>query len=74
MFWKRKETDLVEACAVTLYTAMKNAVTQGGRIRVEDLISASASVVGEAAIAESGDLDPRQHTHVTAGTFACLGQ
>jgi hypothetical protein len=64
MFWKRKERDPVEACSDALYTAMKSAVTQGGRMRVEDLISASASVVGEAAIAEAGDLDPRQHTHV----------
>jgi hypothetical protein len=47
-----------------LYAVLKSAVTQGGRIRVEDLISASASVVGEAAIANAGDLDPRQHTHV----------
>jgi hypothetical protein len=67
MFWKRKERDPVEACSVTLYTVMKSVVTQGGRIRVEDLISATASVVGEAAIAEAGDLDPRQHTH-TPGT------
>jgi hypothetical protein len=63
-FWKRKQRDPVEACSDTLYTAMKSAVTQGGRIRVEDLISASASVVGEAAIAAAGDLDPRQHAHV----------
>jgi hypothetical protein len=63
MFWKRKGRDPVEACSVTLYTVMKGAVTQGGRIRVEDLISATASIVGEAAIAEAGDLDPRQHTH-----------
>lgn len=64
MFWKRKERDPVEACSDTLYAVLKSAVTQGGRIRVEDLISASASVVGEAVIANAGDLDPRQHTHV----------
>lgn len=59
MFWKRKEKTPVETCADALYAALKSAVTQGGRIRVEDLISASAAVVGEAAIAEAGDLDPR---------------
>jgi hypothetical protein len=61
MFWKRKQKDPVDTCADALYTALKGAVTKGGRIRVEDLISASASVVAEAAIAEAGDLDPRRH-------------
>jgi hypothetical protein len=64
MFWKRKRKDPVETCADALYTALKGVVTQGGRIRVEDLISTSAAVVGEAAIAEAGDLDPRRHNLV----------
>lgn len=63
MFWKRKQKDPVETCSDALYTALKGAVTQEGRIRVEDLISAAAAVVGEAAIAAAGDLDPRRHDH-----------
>ena len=59
MFWKRR--DPVEKCADVLYAALKGAVTQGGRIRVEDLISAAAAIVGEAAIAKAGDYDPRRH-------------
>jgi hypothetical protein len=42
---------------------LKKAVTQGGRIRVEDLISAAAAMVGEAAIAKAGDYDPRKHDY-----------
>lgn len=61
MFWKRK--DPVETCADVLYAALKSAVTQGGRIRVEELISAAAAIVGEAAIAKAGDFDPRRHEH-----------
>jgi len=64
MFWKRKPQNPVVSCSDALYSALKGAVTQGGRIRVEDLVSASAAVVGEAAIAEAGDLDPRRHAHV----------
>jgi hypothetical protein len=61
MFWKRKGP--VEKCADALYAALKGAVTQGGRIRVEELISAAAAIVGEAAIAKAGDFDPRRHDH-----------
>jgi hypothetical protein len=64
MFWKRKQKTPVETSSDTLYAALKGAMSQGGRIRVEDLISASAAVVGEAAIAEVGDFDPRRHTYV----------
>ncbi len=63
MFWKRKPSDPIEACADMLYSALKGAVTQGGRIHVEDLISAAAAIVGEAAIAMAGDFDPRRHEH-----------
>jgi hypothetical protein len=42
MFWKREQRDPIEGCADALYAAVKGAVTQGGRIRVEDLISAAA--------------------------------
>ncbi len=61
MFWKRKPKDPIEACADALYASLKGAVTQCGRIRVEELISAAAAIVGEAAIAKAGDYDPRQH-------------
>ena len=61
MFWRRKPKDPVEACAEALYVAVKRAVTEGERIRVEELISASAALVGEAAIAQAGDFDPRNH-------------
>jgi|SRR5579859_600766 len=64
MFWKRRQKDPVETCADALYTALKGVVTRERRIRVEDLISASGAVVGEAAIAEAGDLDPRRHNLV----------
>jgi hypothetical protein len=64
MFWKRKQKTALETCSDALYGALKSAVTQGGRIRVGDLISASAAVIGEAAIAAAGDLDPRRHGHV----------
>jgi hypothetical protein len=61
MFWKRKQKDPIVTCADRLYAALKGAVTQGGRIRVEELISAAAALVGEAALAKAGDFNPRQH-------------
>lgn len=61
MFWKRKQQDPIETCADALYAALKGAVTQGGRIRVEELISAAAAIMSEAAIARAGDFDPRRH-------------
>lgn len=61
MFWRRKPRDPIESSADALYSELKRAVTQGGRIRVEDLISAAAAIVGEAAIAKAGDFDPRRH-------------
>jgi hypothetical protein len=63
MFWRRKQKDPIETCADVLYSALKGAVTQGARIRVEELISAAAAIVGEAAIAKAGDFDPRRHDH-----------
>jgi hypothetical protein len=59
MFWKRKQKDPIETCADALYAALKSAVTQGGRIRVEELISAAAAIVGEAAIAKAGTPWPK---------------
>jgi hypothetical protein len=61
MFWKRK--DPTEKCADILYASLKSAVSQGGRIRVEELISAAAAIVGEAAIAKAGDFDARGHEY-----------
>jgi hypothetical protein len=63
MFWNRKPKGPIETCADVLYSALKGAVTQEGRIRVEDLISAAAAIVGEAAIAMAGDFDPRRHEY-----------
>jgi hypothetical protein len=64
MFWKRWTKDKTETCADALYVALKKAVTRDGRIRVEDLISAAAAIVGEATIAAAGDFSPRDHSHV----------
>jgi hypothetical protein len=61
VFWKRKQKDPAETCSEALYGALKVAATHGDRIRVEDLISAAAAIVGEAAIAAAGDFDPRRH-------------
>jgi allophanate hydrolase subunit 1 len=45
MFWKQKqEPTPIEACAHALYEALTKALTQNGRIRVEDLISAAAAM------------------------------
>jgi hypothetical protein len=60
MFWKQKSPP-IELCAHALYEALTNALTQDGRIRVEDLISAAASIVGEATINAAGDFNPRDH-------------
>jgi hypothetical protein len=67
MFWKRKQKDPIETCADALYSALKGAVTQGGRIRVEELISAAAAIVGEAAITKAGEFNPRQHDFPPGG-------
>jgi PQQ-like domain len=63
MFWKRKQKDPIETSADALYAALKTTITQGGRIRVEDLISAAAAIVGEAAITRAADFDPRRHEY-----------
>lgn len=62
MFWKTKNKDPIETCANKLYVALRAAVGEaGGRVRVEDFISAAAALVGEAAIAKAGDFNPRDH-------------
>ena len=60
MFWKQKFPP-IESCAHALYKALANALTKDGRIRVEDLISAAASIVGEATLNAAGDFNPREH-------------
>jgi hypothetical protein len=57
MFWKSKPTP-IETCAQALYEALTKALTQNGRIHVEDLISAAAAIVGEACIETAGDFNP----------------
>ena len=63
MFWNKKST-LVESCAHALYEGLAKALTQNGRIHVEDLISAAAAIVGEKCIEASGDFNPRNHEFV----------
>jgi hypothetical protein len=60
MFWNKKTTT-VESCAHALYEALTKALTQNGRIHVEDLISAAAAIVGEKCIEAAGDFNPRDH-------------
>jgi hypothetical protein len=62
LFGRRKTA--VESAADAVYALVRKAVKRGGRVRVEDLLSASASVVGEACIAAAGDFDPRRHEHI----------
>ncbi len=62
LFGRRKSA--VESAADAVYVLVCKAVKRGGRVRVEDLLSASASVVGEACIAAAGDFDPRLHEHI----------
>ena len=57
---ERGQQEVGEALATTFEAA----VTDGGRIRVEDLLSAAAAVCGEACIAAAGELDPEEHTFV----------
>ena len=60
MFWKSKPTP-IETCSHALYEALTKALTQNGRIHVEDLISAAAAIVGESSIEAAGDFNPRNH-------------
>jgi hypothetical protein len=61
MFWKQNPAS-IETCAHALYEALAKALTQNGRIHVEDLISAAAAIVGERCISAAGDFDPLNHT------------
>jgi hypothetical protein len=70
VFWSKKSNP-IETCANALYAAVKGAVTQGGRIRVEDLISAAGAILGEAAIARVGEFNPREHDFIPGqGVFS----
>jgi hypothetical protein len=66
MFWKQKPTT-IETCAHALYEALTKALTQNGRIHVEDLISAAAAIVGEVCIEAAGDFNPRNHEFAPGG-------
>lgn len=66
MFWKSKPTP-IETCAQALYEVLTKALTQNGRIHVEDLISAAAAIVGETCIETAGDFNPRNHEFAPGG-------
>ncbi len=71
MFWK-KETPrkaAVETCAHHLFQALADGLKQGGRIRAEDIITASASIAAEVCIEAAGDFNPRKH-HLVPGSRA----
>jgi len=52
----------IEAAAADLGRLFEQATADaGGRIRVEDLLSAAAAVCGEAVIAAAGEIDPEEH-------------
>lgn len=57
----------MEKCADCVYAALADTLALNGRVQVEDLISAAAAIVGEAAIAAAGEFDPRRHSY-TPGT------
>jgi hypothetical protein len=59
VFWNEKPS--IETCANELYEALTKALTQEGRIHVEDLISAAAAIAGERCISAAGDFDPLNH-------------
>lgn len=50
------------AVAPALVGLFEAKATKGGRIRVEDLLSAAAAATGEACIAAAGEFDPERHT------------
>lgn len=62
MFWKRKAESPVQKCGRALYDATCGAVKRDGGIRVEDLITVLASIVGELCIETAGDFNPRKHS------------
>jgi hypothetical protein len=53
-----------QAVGQALVAVFEAAVTDGGRIRVEDLLSAAAAVCGEACIAAAGEFDEADHAYV----------
>ena len=67
MFWKKKIPDASTSeqnAAHQLYEYLCEAVKKDGRIRVEDLITAVASVIAELCIETAGHFNPRQHQFV----------
>jgi len=62
MLWNKKSSP-VEQCGQALCAGLAEALTQNGRIHVEDLISAAAAITGEAIIGAAKDFNPRQHDY-----------
>src|SRR5438270_12924338 len=61
MFWKKKPA-AEEVCAHELYEAIAQGLAkEGNRIRVEDLLTTTASITGESCIAAAGNFNPRKH-------------
>jgi hypothetical protein len=51
-------------CGQALYRTLADGLTTDRGIRVEDLITAAASIVGELCIEVAGDFNPRKHEFV----------
>lgn len=65
MFWNKKPASNAQAagaCAKALYNHCYGMLKDAHGVRVEDLVSAVASIVGERCIEAAGDFNPRQHT------------
>lgn len=61
--FSNKKSSPAEQCGQALYVGLTQALTQNGRIRVEDLISAAAAITGEAIIGAAKDFNPRRHDY-----------
>ena len=66
MFWEKQKDpskETPEGCAHALYGYFFASLRdKSGRIRVEELINAAASIAGERCIEAAGDFNPREHT------------
>lgn len=69
MFGKKKPVSPIETCGRAIYDVTCAAIKRDGRIRVEDLIAALSSIVGELCIEAAGDFNPRKHS-LTPGSRA----
>jgi hypothetical protein len=67
MFSKKATSDNFageKLCAQALYRALADGLTTSKGIRVEDLITSAASIVGELCIEAAGDFNPRKHQFI----------